>query len=53
MSSLADDLLEAGQLEVPHREPFVSKVHEAAHEGRFAMALTMFAVVARASATDR
>lgn len=49
MTSLADDLVDAGQLDAHDREPFVSKIHDAARTGRFAMALTMFAVVARAS----
>ena len=48
MSSLADDLVDAGQLEVGDRKWFVSSIHEAARCGRFAMALTMFAVVAAA-----
>ena len=48
MSSLADDLVDAGQLEVADREGFVSKIHAAARGGRFSMALTMFAVVAAA-----
>ena len=48
MSSLADDLVDAGQLEAGEQEPFVSTVHQAAREGRFSMTLTMFAVVATA-----
>ncbi len=48
MASLAADLVEAGQLEPDEREAFVSTVHDAAREGRFAMALTMYAVVAEA-----
>ena len=46
MSSLADDLVDNGQLEVGDRERFVSTIHTAARHGRFSMALTMFAVVA-------
>ena len=46
MSSLAEDLVGAGQLEVNDQDRFVSTVHAAAREGRFSMALTMFAVVA-------
>jgi hypothetical protein len=46
MSSLADDLVEAGQLEPGEQARFVSTIHHAAREGRFSMALTMFAVVA-------
>ncbi|HEV3226749.1 MAG TPA: methyltransferase domain-containing protein [Acidimicrobiales bacterium] len=46
MSSLADDLVDAGQLQASERDRFVSTVHTAAREGRFSMALTMFAVVA-------
>ncbi len=48
MASLAADLVEAGQLALDEREAFVSTVHAAAREGRFAMALTMYAVVAEA-----
>jgi SAM-dependent methyltransferase len=46
MSSLADDLADAGHLRPSERDWFVSTVHTAAREGRFSMALTMFAVVA-------
>ena len=46
MSSLADDLVESGHLPAGDRERFVSTIHTAAREGRFSMALTMFAVVA-------
>jgi ubiquinone/menaquinone biosynthesis C-methylase UbiE len=48
MSSLAKDLVDANQLPAGDEEWFVSTVRTAAHEGRFAMALTMFAVVAAA-----
>ena len=51
MSSLADHLVDTGQLEVGDRERFVSTIHTAARHGRFSMALTMFAVVATASTT--
>ena len=46
MSSLAEDLIDAGQLDAGDQERFVSTVHTAAREGRFSMALTMFGVVA-------
>jgi SAM-dependent methyltransferase len=48
MSSLADDLVDVGQLQPADRERFVSTIHQAARDGRFTMALTMCAVVARA-----
>ncbi len=48
MRSLADDLVDAGQLEPAALEQFTSTIHRAAHDGRFSMALTMLAVVARA-----
>lgn len=48
ISSLADDLVDTGQLEVGDREWLVSTIHAAARRGRFSMALTMFAVVAAA-----
>jgi RNA polymerase sigma factor (sigma-70 family) len=47
MASLADDLVDAGQLDETERAGFVSTVHAAARAGRFSMTLTMFAVVAR------
>jgi len=46
MSSLAEDLIDAGQLGAAERDRFVSTIHSAAREGRFSMALTMFGVVA-------
>jgi SAM-dependent methyltransferase len=49
MSSLAEDLVEAGQLGADDRDPFVATIQAAAREGRFSMALTMFGVVAVAS----
>jgi SAM-dependent methyltransferase len=48
MYSLADDLVDAGQLQPGECERFVKKVHQAARDDRFSMALTMFAVVAGA-----
>lgn len=48
MSSLADDLVDRGQLQAVDREEIVSTIHQAARDGRFSMALTMFAVVAQA-----
>jgi SAM-dependent methyltransferase len=47
MTSLADDLIETGTLAVDARDDFVERIHQAAREGRFTMALTMFAVIAR------
>jgi SAM-dependent methyltransferase len=46
MWSLADDLIETGNLTADAREDFVERIHEAARQGQFSMALTMFAVVA-------
>lgn len=46
MESLADDLVAAGRLAATDHGPIVSKIHEAARQGRFSMRLTMFAVVA-------
>ncbi len=46
MSSLAEDLVDAGHLADVDRDRFVSTIHEAARQGRFSMALTMFGVVA-------
>lgn len=53
MSSLADDLVDAGQLEAGDRQLFVSTINAAARDHRFSMDLTMFAVVAKAPAIDR
>ncbi len=47
MSSLADDLIDKGQLEADARQAFVSTVTDAARAQRFRMDLTMYAVVAR------
>ena len=49
MRSLADDLVVAGQLGIGDEEQFVATIHDAARQGRFSMALTMFAVVANAT----
>jgi len=46
MSSLADDLIDVGQLSPAERDDFISTVHSAARNGSFSMELTMFAVVA-------
>jgi SAM-dependent methyltransferase len=46
MRSLADDLVDTGQLEPGETERFVSAIHDAARHDRFSMSLTMFAVVA-------
>jgi hypothetical protein len=45
MTSLADDLVDAGQLLGADRDRFVSRIHQAARDDRFAMTLTMFPVV--------
>jgi ubiquinone/menaquinone biosynthesis C-methylase UbiE len=50
MSSLARDLVDRDRLPAGHEDWFVSAVHAAAREGRFAMALTLFAVVAASPA---
>jgi SAM-dependent methyltransferase len=47
MTSLAGDLVDRGQLKPTERERFVATLVDAARAGRFSMALTMFAVVAR------
>jgi ubiquinone/menaquinone biosynthesis C-methylase UbiE len=46
MESIADDLVADGRLPAADRRWFVSTIHDAARQGRFSMALTMFAVVA-------
>jgi hypothetical protein len=48
MRSLADDLVESGDLDHAAADRFVATVDDAARRGRFSMTLTMFAVVARA-----
>lgn len=48
MQSLADDLVDAGQLALADREGFVSTICQAALRDQFSMALTMHAVVAAA-----
>jgi SAM-dependent methyltransferase len=47
MASLADDLVDVGQLQADERDGFVATVVDAARRGRFSMALTMFGLVAR------
>lgn len=47
MRSLADDLVDTGQLAAADIESFVGAVHDAARAGRFSMSLTMYGVVAR------
>jgi len=46
MASLADDLIERGQLPEMERIRFVERVHTSARNGTFAMTLTMVAVAA-------
>ena len=46
MTSLADDLIDVGQLSPGERGDFVSTIQTAARNGSFSMELTMFAVVA-------
>ena len=46
MSSLAEDLVDAGALAPADAGRFVAAVHEAAHRNQFSMRLTMHAVVA-------
>jgi SAM-dependent methyltransferase len=48
MRSLADDLVESGDLDRAGADRFVATIDDAARRGRFSMSLTMFAVVARA-----
>jgi hypothetical protein len=48
MESLADDLVEAGQLRPDERASFVETIRAAAFGNRFAMSLTMHAVIAAA-----
>lgn len=48
MRSLAEDLVAADQLAPTDAERFVATVHDAARSGRFAMSLTMHAIVAAA-----
>ena len=50
MRSLADDLVATGQLDEADADGFVSTIHDAARSGHFAMSLTMFAVIATATA---
>lgn len=53
MPSLADDLVERGQLAAPDRDRFVATVHRAAIEGRCSMSLTMHATVAARAVSGR
>ncbi len=46
MTSLAEDLVEAGELESGAVRRFVETIHEAARSQRFAMSLTMHGVIA-------
>jgi hypothetical protein len=46
MRSLAADMVEARRLGAADADGFVAAVHDAARSGRFAMTLSMFAVVA-------
>ena len=46
MTSLAEDLVEKGQLEPGAVSQFVGEIHEAARRQRFKMSLTMHAVIA-------
>jgi SAM-dependent methyltransferase len=46
MESLADNLIDAGQLTTGERADFVDVVHTAARHDQFAMTLTMYAVIA-------
>ena len=48
MQSLADDLVDAGQLALADRDGLVSRICQAARRDQFSMALTMYAVVAAA-----
>ncbi len=45
MRDLAQDIVDAGELDPSKLERFVATAHEAAREGRFTMSLTMHAVV--------
>ena len=47
MRSLADDLVESGELDRAGADRFVATIDGAARRGHFSMTLTMFAVVAR------
>ncbi|HZT66573.1 MAG TPA: methyltransferase domain-containing protein [Acidimicrobiales bacterium] len=46
MSSLAEDLVDVGELDKCDVDQFVSTIHTAARAGRFSMALTIFGAVA-------
>lgn len=49
MTSLADDLIAAGQLEAAARDEFIATIHDAARSGKFRMFLSMYGVVAQRS----
>jgi SAM-dependent methyltransferase len=51
--SLADDLVDAGQLDPADADRFVATIHDAARRGRFSIGITMFAVVGVAPADAR
>lgn len=53
MWSLAGDVIETGNLAPDAREDFVETIHQAARQGRFSMALTMFGVIARVPEVQR
>jgi hypothetical protein len=48
MTSLAADLVDAGELPAGGEDDVVATIHDAARRGAFSMALTMHAVVAQA-----
>jgi len=53
MWSLADDLIDTGNLAPDARDAFVERIHAAARQGRFSMALTIFGVIARIPEAQR
>jgi hypothetical protein len=46
MRELAQDVIDAGQLDAAQLDRFVTTAHQAARQGRFTMSLTMHAVTA-------
>jgi SAM-dependent methyltransferase len=46
MRELAQDVIDAGELDADELDRFVTTAHDAARRGRFTMSLTMYAVVA-------
>lgn len=46
MRELAQDVIDAGELDADQLDRFVTTAHDAARQGRFTMSLTMYAVVA-------